>query len=674
MPLVPVRLFLARLRTTDVLTPVQMQALRAESTRSGRDLHTLADFLLQHGWITPFQIDQLLDRDGIPLRIGPYLLLSRLGARETGRVFSAQHRQTTQKVALKIVPFPAPREYEAIALFERTANLVRQLAHLHLAPLVDAGRGETCFYLAMEFLHGEDLGSILRQQGRMPVAKACTSIQQTARGLAYLHAHGVSHGAIHPRNLLCLSSDSAHPHGVIKILDLGLTTMHGEIATDLHGLGCTFHELLTGSPAPPLARSQDFGPAMAPGILHIVTRLLSHDPAVCYHSMAEVVRDLEDPREIASPQPLDWRAAPEGELSLPRRRAGDGQRWRRGAIVGGLLLLAALGLAWFGRLADSRNQPPDERLRGVRTPQEQRSGLLRYLPQDSAGIVAFSGPQIRAQPWTEKHLLHALERLPLDTPLRTLPLQTFLASRWSTIREGMIALAASDPRRDLLLIRSDIPLEQWLPTDTVAVPHPRTPEVRALVDRHKRPVVYLAHLSRYVCACSLSPEVLAEVGQRAPGAMVPPLHRGELQSLPGRLTGASAVWMMIHHDCLHRISRPENDFARRRWDRFRDSFLLVEAVLTLDEVVGLEVTFHGYDGQAAEQIQHQINALRSASWFLLRGKTATDVDDALVPFLPLFAAGREPRRWDRAVLFEAALDRQTLENQGWALQQRLKRP
>ena len=134
--------------------------------------------------------------------VGRYELVRELGRGGFGVVYEAVDRESGEAVALKAV-LPGRRADEAQDSLQREAEALERLAHPNIVRLLDAGRGESGPWLAMELLRGETL-SQRQGAGRVPVPEALRIGVEVARGLAHAHAHGVVHRDLSPRNVyLC---------------------------------------------------------------------------------------------------------------------------------------------------------------------------------------------------------------------------------------------------------------------------------------------------------------------------------------------------------------------------------------------------------------------------------------------------------------------------------------
>jgi serine/threonine-protein kinase len=300
-PITTVAGLVEELTQRPLLTTAQRDELAKLRSRF-TDPRAMARELLQRGWLTPYQVNQLLQGRGNDLVLGQYILLERLGEGGTGQVFKGRHQGMSRVVAVKIIRRELLSDTEVLRRFYREIEVIGKMSHPNVIHAYDAGPIQQAHVLIMEFVEGTDLAALVKRSGPLDVWQACDYIYQAAAGLQHIHAHGLAHRDIKPSNLFLVtgknpSNNSAEdasdkttalsPSGIpgcIKILDLGLarlqpTTINGEITglltpvgslmmgtpdflapeqaldfhaadirADIYSLGCTLFYLLTGKP------------------------------------------------------------------------------------------------------------------------------------------------------------------------------------------------------------------------------------------------------------------------------------------------------------------------------------------------------------------------------------------------------------------------------------------
>jgi serine/threonine-protein kinase len=338
------------LRQNDLLSAQQCAEISAVAGGRCAAVAAIAKTLVQRGWFTVYQINQILAGHAKDLVLGPYRILDRLGKGGQSEVYKAYHPENKWTVALKVVRSDrAPTKAANRFLAEMAA--MAELEHPNVVEFWDVDKVEDAYYCAMEFVEGTDLGKVVRLQGCLPPAQASEYIRQTALGLQHAHEHNLVHRDIKPVNLLLTNHASQAPGPVelegapnrrgqlgpplIKILDWGLANLKtlpvkGEqaqenaqpdnvigtadylspeqalnphdvdIRGDIYSLGCTFYYLLTGQT--PFKGTlmekilqhqkavpipvEQLNPEVAAGVAKIVRRMMAKSPAERFQTPA----------------------------------------------------------------------------------------------------------------------------------------------------------------------------------------------------------------------------------------------------------------------------------------------------------------------------------------------------------------------------------------------------
>ncbi len=149
-------------------------------------------------------------------RIGPYEVVSPLGAGGMGEVWRARDPRLSRDVAVKVLPAALAADPERRARFEREGRLLASLSHPNIAAVLgleDAGGAPA---LVMELVEGETLAERLQQHGALAPAEALALARQVAEAVEYAHERGIVHRDLKPANVKLTHDGSA------KVLDFGL--------------------------------------------------------------------------------------------------------------------------------------------------------------------------------------------------------------------------------------------------------------------------------------------------------------------------------------------------------------------------------------------------------------------------------------------------------------------
>src|SRR6266567_4314513 len=148
-------------------------------------------------------------------RLGPYEILSPLGAGGMGEVYKARDTRLDRDVAIKVLPASFSNDPDRLRRFEQEARAAGRLNHPSITAVYDIGTHDGAPYVVSELLEGETLRAALAG-GRLPPRKAIDYALQMAHGLAAAHEKGIVHRDLKPENLFVTRDER------VKILDFGL--------------------------------------------------------------------------------------------------------------------------------------------------------------------------------------------------------------------------------------------------------------------------------------------------------------------------------------------------------------------------------------------------------------------------------------------------------------------
>lgn len=347
-------LFVDALCRSRILNPAQETELIQSLQPLFSDARALAWHLLDLGWLTTYQINQLFQGHGPDLVLGDYIILERLGQGGVGQVFKALAVSSNELVALKVIRPDLLSQSEAIRQFAWEIQVIAQMSHPNIVRTLDASQEGSRYFFAMEYVRGAPLGKLVQASGPLPTWQACAYARQAALGLQHAHEHHLIHRDIKPANLFLTLSpeqsdqlatggwDSIKPQALpeIKILDWGLASLRrpsaeqrdptprgetigtadylapeqaqdpqrADIRADIYSLGCTLYFLLAGQPPFPggsilqkvLKHQQAEAAALAefrrdlPADLNAVVRkMMAKRPEERFQTPAQVAEALE---------------------------------------------------------------------------------------------------------------------------------------------------------------------------------------------------------------------------------------------------------------------------------------------------------------------------------------------------------------------------------------------
>lgn len=256
---------------------------------------------------------------------GRYRIVAPVGHGGMGEVYRAEDLRLGQTVALKFLPQMLSRVPAAWMHVEREVRIARQISHPNVCRVFDIGESEDGPFITMEFIDGEDLASLLKRIGRLPMDKGLQVAHQLCAGLAAAHDIGVVHRDLKPANIML------DGRGHVRITDFGLAALVEELRkddmrsgtpaymapeqiaggkvtprTDIYSAGLVMYELFSGRQALPLSSTSEIRERTAavptrlskilkgfdPTVERIIFRCLERDPDARPASAAEIAVSL----------------------------------------------------------------------------------------------------------------------------------------------------------------------------------------------------------------------------------------------------------------------------------------------------------------------------------------------------------------------------------------------
>lgn len=171
-----------------------------------------------------------------------FRLVERIGQGGMGCVYKALHIQMDRPCAIKLLLPMAGDQESARARFRREAKMSSRINSPNAVTIYDFGEAEAGqFYLAMEYIEGESLATVLNREKLLPIERVLNITDQIARALSAAHALGIVHRDLKPANIMLTSKDGAE---LVKVLDFGIA----KTVTDDDNDKLTLTGCLVGTP------------------------------------------------------------------------------------------------------------------------------------------------------------------------------------------------------------------------------------------------------------------------------------------------------------------------------------------------------------------------------------------------------------------------------------------
>jgi len=278
-----------------------------------------------------------------------YQIIEELGRGGMGNVYKVLDIELKESTALKLLKSEIAADEKTIERFRNELKLARKISHKNVCRMYDLSKKGNTYYITMEYVAGEDLKSLIKKIGQLPVAKAISITKQVCEGLAEAHKLGIVHRDLKPQNIMIDREGNAliMDFGIARSLESkGITGAGVMIGTpeymspeqvegketdqrsDIYSLGAILYEMVTGRA--PFAgdttlsiamkhknetpiNPKEFNPLVPENLSQLILRCMEKDEERRFQDAKELFSELikigEEGTEIKKPSGSKWKSS-----------------------------------------------------------------------------------------------------------------------------------------------------------------------------------------------------------------------------------------------------------------------------------------------------------------------------------------------------------------------------